>query len=1155
VLFRFTDSKTVEEVWSYYLCLYDFFKKIVLIKTEFGFVCIQRYGMEVFIFKSLKMSLRKAALHSAERSSSPTGLKINDDLKIFASSSISNRANTPRNELVTARPVSRLLCPDPQDFDLSVDIGKSVTGHYRHNYTPPNVVNKWKKTKKNNSPRIKHGSYRDLRLKPSRMFRLMSDLNGNNGEWTNSDDLDQPIFTFMTPADINDTNKRNHKQAHNLLNSHPVNISYKQKCGQCSYDKKLTADQLKEHIKICSGYNGPNVQKAVCGLCKYLTPMTIEELSRHRLVCTQLKTPVFKQKCGQCNYSKKMTEDELKGHRLHCDEKKNNVIAAYNRVNRIPVVKPNEFQSELNDEPCEPQRKVHKVRYHIGSLSDEYFVFGQTVSLTPFYEVKPPGNYPVSRFGFGWCEIDNESQEQRVVGVNVTLVVEQHHNSGVFVPTKTYTIDGNVHQDILTTLRPTQFTLSTLNVVVSKANSFYQPPGLVPMRKVLTYFTACLYFRNRDTEGHMIGQDVTNRNYYEVLKEYDLVHYESINLGSPWTRTSQECKLHEKWELRTDVKVIHKRGDISTEVLDQPHFEHTTSIPRWYTTHMCSFEGLSKFVMYDNIPQNTQQAMKRFLAQRKNEDELVANQWVIGALFIHQIKTYQGNIFCDPLVERGARVCGYSSTTHLVDTHNYYFNDTKGKIATALARYVHSMSDNDTLLYRVFTAVPRSVPWLFLGLYQSLQYVGEPLLSRSYAANIIHVKRRLRRQMVENQTLHDTKDIMVNKIKGQVKCEWAKPGKNPRLFAAYGEGAMYANELPEFVKLMLYAPYILEEKGETFYFYVFVKRSLSDLDELFNIHFQDVTPGHHYCYCYSDDSIWFGVTKEGRKYAYNKDIKSCDMSNRNAVFLILFFMLSKFDPARSIGLMLQCLQPMVVRNPIDPSEVFEILFNNPNEGSGTVLTFLLNCIAKLMIWLDHIYSTNDFDAADVTLASYSGHEVTVSDDFSNIPEKLQFLKMSPMKSLHDGYVWVRNYGCTLRGFGSILGDLDHIKLAITKAQFDKMSWADRMDLYLSGVVNSYKHEPSTRLMVALRKRFNLPISADFARQIESTTHYPMLEIGLDRQDIIAQESSVCSRYDITEENIMKLCTSISDLKIGDVVVDDSLTMIYHTDYDMPLVSA
>lgn len=485
--------------------------------------------------------------------------------------------------------------------------------------------------------------------------------------------------------------------------------------------------------------------------------------------------------------------------------------------------------------------------------------------------------------------------------------------------------------------------------------------------------------------------------------------------------------------------------------------------------------------------------------------------------------------------------------------------------------------------------------WLYYEGYRRFLTCMEPILSRQFNANIPHVKRALRQAYVNGVLLHEDEDCMVRRMNACVKMEFAKTGKVPRLFVTYGAGCMYANELPEYAKIMLdgdeealsgmcvdmtAGPRAGTCGNLTYTMHVMAKPSSTRLTEMLRAAIDAMKVDNHVCVLvYSDDTVYTGRIN-GVDFATNVDIASCDASQGPLVFSLTGALLSKFHPGRAQKLLEQCTRPLMIENPNDRAEQIRIDFYSAFEGSGTVLTTILNHIASMLIG----YSAIGFLAKMVDmygpgidpsksralredvgnmiqLGAFSvGHHVTVEHCGgldSPIIEKIQFLKRSPLLCSDGSYHAVLNYGCLLRSFGSVMGDLTSEQIGVGVEEFRNMTWQEKMDTFLAGVVRGLVNEPASALLDALRERFlsgthlngylGGAVVTDPSRNLELS--WSDAKIG----DLRIDPGSLSARYEITSDDLNELCSHIKQLLIGDESTTKAAAQFYRMDYGVSVI--
>jgi hypothetical protein len=371
--------------------------------------------------------------------------------------------------------------------------------------------------------------------------------------------------------------------------------------------------------------------------------------------------------------------------------------------------------------------------------------------------------------------------------------------------------------------------------------------------------------------------------------------------------------------------------------------------------------------------------------------------------------------------------------------------------------------------------------------------------SRSLAADIDHVKFRLRQ--VQKERSWGTVDLtgFVRRIELRVKKEWAKPGKNPRAYADYANGAIACGEVPEMVKIAIHGSTMYSIGNIRLEVFINAKPTNDNMDYIFT-RARRATQIDNYMFVavYSDDSVYSGNIN-GFPFLFNVDISSCDTSNNELIFGLVEKLMGVFHEDKAKFLVDMCRLPITTRISCEDMDHFiKILFPHPFEGSGTVLTTILNHIASLIIGVLAAYcaQTMGVSAAIVAGAKLAGHKVTVQDcsiDGAVCFERMQFLKHSMALSESGNWVVYRNFGCFLRSFGSVEGDLTHIQLGISPSQARQLGDRGCWLRFLAGVLKGLKHEPHSQLLDALRDKFMNDNSYGLIGQADEITKHFCLD--------------------------------------------------------------
>jgi hypothetical protein len=447
---------------------------------------------------------------------------------------------------------------------------------------------------------------------------------------------------------------------------------------------------------------------------------------------------------------------------------------------------------------------------------------------------------------------------------------------------------------------------------------------------------------------------------------------------------------------------------------------------------------------------------------------------------------------------------------------------------------------------------------------------------REAYAQIKHVKKRIRQQYVNGVLLHVPEDVMVDKMGGNVKKEYAKPGKVPRLFVSYGKGCMYSNEIPEFIKLAIDGQHYfrrgtLHDECDVTIDIMAKPKSISMQQAFAGLMDATRIKNTIYVAIYSDDAV-YGGNWNGEAFLMNVDISGCDASNGAFIFGYLCELMAQINPERARGLVEQCMKPLEVRNPDNTDEKFVFNIHGPFEGSGTVLTTCLNHVAS---YNDAIGFCRSFGPKPVGVemqehaaisvnegARRMGHKVTCEPcgSIDVVYEKMQLLKFSLFRTTKGSWCAARNYACFFRALGSVEGDMRADQLGITPAEFATWPWTDRMEVFCGAVIQGLINEPQSRIMNALRKRFpwngRTVISLSYEGEVMSGFVEPT-QPGIEecfsgdlRRELVLDEQSLCLRYGITEKDIDELVESISQIQLGRVSTTFAVTRFNAVDYGL-----
>lgn len=658
----------------------------------------------------------------------------------------------------------------------------------------------------------------------------------------------------------------------------------------------------------------------------------------------------------------------------------------------------------------------------------------------------------------------------------------------------------------------------------------------------------------------------TDRDYISKQAMCATKNLNLRHLVSRWDhitrRAGEECTIPDTYIQRPGVKVTCAEG----ATFDGDYYSFPESnLPRWYSTEMFDLPHSSlPFVVYDNTSNNKLKALKRIIGSRDSaQHELmlhtnqlnmlatfapVINNDVLKSLnvkekYYRETETYTNSWFgvedqIDYVLYQGIEVKGdlYKEDFYRNFHIDYLIGRCNRFVVTALKDHVMG-----------------SAIWSYQEIYDSMCTMYDGIGARHLCANIKHIKRALRGSYVYGQWIQDPSNILTRRLNANVKRELAKFGKVPRLFVDYGAGCMANNEVPEFIKMCLDGHHNrntgLELQVNIDYdLYICAKPQNGYMDYVFKLVDEAQNKNNFVqIIIYSDDSMYAGCLN-GKKFNYNVDISSCDSGNRQAVFAAVGQMLYNFSPLASANLLKQCMLPIIVKDPNSDANL-SIESDAPFEGSGTVLTTVLNHVASFLIGVSAIYSFQNFDEIEDGIccgANYVGHNVTV--EVNATIHKSQFLKHSPVYDVNGVLCSMLNLGCILRKLGKVDGELTAIQLGLQGVEglkiFNSMTWEEKMSHFVGGVILGLQHEPSTSIMVALRNRFPPPKNGN-----KINSHYiEFLSNAKNQNQNIIPNSELVARYDVSENDIDLFCHLISTLTIGSSIPCAFLDNVYRVDY-------
>jgi cytoskeletal protein CcmA (bactofilin family) len=478
-------------------------------------------------------------------------------------------------------------------------------------------------------------------------------------------------------------------------------------------------------------------------------------------------------------------------------------------------------------------------------------------------------------------------------------------------------------------------------------------------------------------------------------------------------------------------------------------------------------------------------------------------------------------------------------------------NDSLSKIRGS--RFTRNMIDY------VVDQIYDSAHWSYYNMYRECVNIQETYNFRASAAEIKHIKKELRKNYVKGIKLHISYDKLVQSLDAMVKREFAKIGKVPRLYVTYDRGCMSDPMLPELIKMCfvedVVGRFTCKDRVVNWTIRVMAKPKPSSIEDIFRDLIESVNiPDTVFICIYSDDSVYGGNVND-KPFLYNVDISSCDSSNMELIGCLLYELMTNFSEDGAKSLIDQLKLPIYLINPDNQYESLILFFHSIFEGSGSVLTTVLNHLASTLIALSFLSCLEcDFEGSMSTEeciiegAKVVGHKVTLEFcgiDGAIVFEKIQFLKMSPMLSTDNEWIPVRNYGCIFRGLGCVEGDLQAKQLNLDEDVFKRTDWNDRCQMYVSSVIRGYCHEPQTRVMEALRTKF---CSGTHTTKPNVVFEYISEYDPKCYKGKVISEISFCRRYNINSGDIDELIYQIGMIHLGMDCPSVCVSRFYAIDY-------
>lgn len=485
----------------------------------------------------------------------------------------------------------------------------------------------------------------------------------------------------------------------------------------------------------------------------------------------------------------------------------------------------------------------------------------------------------------------------------------------------------------------------------------------------------------------------------------------------------------------------------------------------------------------------------------------------------------------------------------------YAFYETQA----AINRFHVSMIQSSTrsTLQHIADATLSTAKWAYEHTFGNLLEFMAPEFQRVSNAAIPHRSQRLRQEYVNGVLTHVDGDIMVRKLDAKVKNETAKADKHSRLYVSYGAGCMFENALPDYVKRCIKGWHVLPTtNGITGAICIVGSSKTSELEAIFEAAFRATGAADNYlAIAYSDDMCEM-ANLGGEVITADTDVESNDSSNGVYPFAVLGMCMASYNVTRACGILKQLMMPITIRNPSNSAESLEINMVGPFEGSGTVATTGVNsinsagtCVGTFMYLGMGPRTVEGFCNAIKAGAAACGHtkSIKLCGSSANERPRMQFLKRSPLICTHPSGMqttkMVTNLGCILRNFGAVDGDLTAKHLGVSNLQFSTMTDNERAHRYFSSVVRGLKHSPSCPIIRALRTRFN-------HRDAQDIDTFKILEDDEDWSEWTIDTADLCTRYECSDEELNELADLIGRCRVGYSYSCIALDKIFSVDYGL-----
>lgn len=702
--------------------------------------------------------------------------------------------------------------------------------------------------------------------------------------------------------------------------------------------------------------------------------------------------------------------------------------------------------------------------------------------------------------------------------------------------------------------------------------------------------TVQAFIHQKSVDGHVLGnqmfRQVITQNGGEVGFD-DFGQTTQVMHGNPIVRWGQLVGTNPidravPWEdVRTDVIVSKIRGNVEWDG-DRPKFperECKPGLPINWFFRFCHIDPESNFSVLANSNTNYNGALSRLLQCRPDEHCFRENAITTG-FWLFKTMSARHPLQADFFAEVFKLCIGTRKVEHRLEAPAvedvYKVRLINDRAIHDFARFIED--SNPSALQQVVDSAHTSMNWAYQSLYQEcVHFVGASVYRKAYAL-LPHIKQKARLRFVDGEEIHVDNIPTTSSAKALLKREMAKFGKQGRLYVTLASGCIDSPHSPEYAKKAMDGLHTFVRGDYVLQIFICGVMRPTTLNDVFNsIFLLSTTPNMVFVVIFSDDSV-YAININGCIYILNVDVKSNDSSQDVPAFLALSMIMGHYGEDATLALLQQSRLPITCQSPCGDFG-FELAFKGIMEQSGNSMTSALNHTGSTGIAIhafhqivDHLEDSSVFEKNYIPSgeeivnaiqrgAKEMGHVVTF-DDTDGVMERVQFLKRSPLRTEASspfgvGYVSIMNIGCILRSLGGIHGDMDAAMLGVPVGVFRNMSWNERMNWHVGGVIEGLKHEPSSPILDALRKRFpprgsTVVSESVFHREIGSEWYDLLGPTSIDASAIDAGYEFMERRYGLTTADLNPLITAIHTLRLGDWVSTYAFSRIMEVDYGVPL---